>query len=64
MNLEKIKAAELEARRFLERVQALKADCKGKKDDDWITGRPALTGALRRSSLDLTRSLAAMRKAW
>lgn len=58
MQIEKIKKAQSEARRFLETVYELLESLTQKWD---ITGS-RLSGALRRSSLDLTRALAAMRK--
>lgn len=60
MKVERIKAAMAEAKRFLERAEEMLALLpKGETD---AVGRPVQSGALRRSSLDLGRSLAAMRK--
>ncbi len=63
MDKKDIYVAEVEARRFLDRV----ADFKGrlKTDDEFvkywhITGY-AETGALKRASLDLTRALSRLR---
>lgn len=47
-----------EARRFLERASALKVRLRN--DADGI--HPKETGALRRSSMDLTRALADLRR--
>lgn len=54
----RVMAAEDEARRFLRRVEAMRAAMK--KLDDSIP--PAENAAMKRASLDLTRALAAVRK--
>lgn len=55
MNKEKVSAAMSEARRFLR-----KADDFMKANQEFYT--PKESGALRRASMDLTRSLSEMRK--
>ena len=62
MTKEKIMAALAEAERFIERANiALEAaNLKGDKWNSWEI--PKERGALRRASMDLTRSLAEMRK--
>ncbi len=62
MTRAKIKAAEAEARRFLERVKALRAVLDDGAEDDPIWDCPRQSGAVRRASLDLTRALAEMRR--
>jgi hypothetical protein len=57
MTVTKIKAAIKEAEEFIKRGKAVIKENK----DDWICGTQA-TGALRRSSMELTRALAEMRK--
>ena len=60
MKLKLIKEAKSGAKRFLKRVDAsIKADQE--KERDWRM-IPKESGALRRSSLDLTRALVDMRK--
>jgi hypothetical protein len=56
MERDKVARAEDEAIRFLERAKEWRLAVKG---DDRV---PVAAGALRRASLDLTRSLAEMRK--
>ena len=56
----KVKAAEAEARRFLERAAAWRKAEKERQTYGY--GGSKESGALRRASLDLTRSLAEMRK--
>jgi hypothetical protein len=57
MNTKQLKAAKFEAERFLERAnEALK------KSETEITYGCAEGSAVRRSSMDLTRSLAKLRK--
>lgn len=62
MNIKKIETAEQEARRFLERVEAVKVLCTEFNRQYNHVDSPKETGALRRSSMDLTRALADMRK--
>lgn len=62
MNIKKIEIAEQEARRFLERVEAVKALCTEFNRQYNRIDSTKETGALRRSSMDLTRALADMRK--
>ena len=59
MRLEKILAAKTEAERFLSRIYALLQDEYALNHVTWGNEK---TGAIRRSSMDLTKSLAAMRK--
>ena len=59
MNLEKVIKAEKEAKRFL--VITKKVEQEISKDEYLFYGNK-LTGALRRSSMDLTRELAELRK--
>jgi hypothetical protein len=60
MKLEKIKEAQSEAKRFLKRAEVyLKAEKEKVCEYNMI---PKESGALRRSSLDLTRALADIRK--
>jgi hypothetical protein len=58
MQQDKIKVAEYEAKRFLEIVNMLMAE---PNRGDLLYGS-RMSGAVRRSSLDLTRALAEMRK--
>ena len=58
MTVTKIKAAIKEAKEFIERGNAVIKE----SDNNWIWGTQA-TGALKRSSMELTRALAEMRKA-
>lgn len=53
--------AQYEAERFLRIVEAAKA-CKGGRPDVFVTSNPKISGALRRSSMDLTRKLADLRQ--
>jgi len=48
-----------EARRFLERASAVKEALRA---DRFLNNHPKETGALRRSSMDLTRALADLRR--
>ena len=61
-----IKKAEIEAKRFLERVKELRETGQLPKvivdGKDWYLTGSKGTGAVRRASLDLTRALAVMRK--
>jgi hypothetical protein len=54
----RVLVAEEEARRFLQRVEVMRAAMK--KLDSYIP--PAENAAMKRASLDLTRALAAVRK--
>lgn len=67
MNMKNIKNAEAEAKRFLARIAEYKTAVKNAKyvghyGTEYTAATPKESGALRRSSLDLTRSLADMRK--
>ena len=57
MTEEKLKAAEFEARRFLERIKTLR---KVNAEHQWTN--PKEYGAVRRASMDLTRALADLRR--
>lgn len=59
MKEENLNTAIAEAKRFLEKAKKLKT--KAKKDDWWYFGCKE-SGAVRRSSMDLTRALAELRK--
>lgn len=59
MNMKKIKEAKAEAMRFLRKVAELEA---AEGDNAEILWGSKQSGAVRRSSMDLTRSLAEMRK--
>tara|TARA_R110000803_G_scaffold50845_2_gene105407 strand:- start:324 stop:518 length:195 start_codon:yes stop_codon:yes gene_type:complete len=61
MKVENILEAEQEAKRFLKRVRALRK-VQGLKDIDKRTYQSMETSAVKRSSMDLTRSLALMRQ--
>jgi hypothetical protein len=58
MNKHTIETAAAEAKRFLERVNALQA--VNKSNNEWE--QPKERGAVRRASMDLTRALAELRK--
>jgi hypothetical protein len=58
MTKTKINAAIKEAREFIKRAKVVIKET----ENDWIWGSKN-SGALRRSSMDLTRALAEMRKA-
>jgi hypothetical protein len=60
MLLTRINEAEAEARRFLDRVKALKDSCGN--NEYAISYGSKETGAVRRASMDLTRALAEMRR--
>jgi len=60
MRTENIEAALAEAKRFIVRVEALKA--RRKKGDPYGLRGCKESGAVRRASLDLTVTLAEMRK--
>lgn len=51
-----------EANRFIGRAATLLQTEWDKPPDNWEFCEPKLTGSLRRSSLDLTRALADMRR--
>ena len=57
MNKSKLHKAMFEARRFYEKAKELDKVWK----DSYLTGT-ALTGAVKRASMDLTRALADLRK--
>lgn len=58
MNLEAVKTAESEARRFLRRVQDMKE--KNKDQPSWVPAKEK--AAVKRASMDLTRALADLRR--
>jgi hypothetical protein len=60
MNLRKINTAEAEAKRFLEKVKAVKSRAKEERLI-FLTGCRE-TGALRRASMDLSNALVELRK--
>lgn len=61
MTIENIKRAQVEARKFLERVEDVR---KMEERGDFLEWKGSKqTSALRRTSMDLTRALAEMRKA-
>lgn len=60
MNAKSLDAAIENAQRFL--TEALAVQATYSPDHGWIMAGPKETGSLRRRSLDLTRSLAEMRK--
>ena len=60
----KMEVAEKEAMRFLEKVKAYKeSDCYYKNNDGYSFYQSKDRAAVKRSSMDLTRSLAEIRKA-
>ena len=61
MNMAAIKKAKAEAKRFLDAVRGLEADQPDGARFKYLMGSKH-TGAVRRSSMDLTRALADMRK--
>lgn len=64
MNTDKAKAAVFEAKRFIKAAEDyLIADSKRSKEG-WRFNNPKEQGACRRASMDLTRSLAELRKAF
>lgn len=64
MNAKTLEAAVYQARRFIERAEALKKAAKdhSMSADFGFYAHPKESGAVRRASLDLTRALAEMRK--
>lgn len=60
MRLEDVEEAAAEARRFLDRVDALTANVTPADARYHLSGSPE-TGAVKRASMDLTRALARMR---
>lgn len=64
MNKSTITEVEAELRRFLSKLEALKATDKFKAESSKYTGVGGCpeSAALRRSSLDLTKALAKLRK--
>ena len=62
MNMAQVNAAATQARKFLAAVDKLKA-VTATPNDAWHIAGSKQSGALRRSSMDLTRRLAEMRKA-
>ena len=63
MKLQNIKEAKKEAIRFLDRMDSLEKRIKEESENNWFRLEDGCkeTGALKRSSLDLTRSLSKMR---
>ena len=59
MNEKTLREALILARRFVEQAKDVQSDYRRM---DGMTPSPKKTGALRRTSLDLTRALAEMRK--
>ena len=59
MNKETIKTAKKEAKEFVKRCETLERLLGESK---WVCGYPVAAGSLRRQSMELTRSLAQMRK--
>lgn len=70
MNLNKLNNSIEEAERFLEKAKILKSELKNTYEIEGYNGRkiqctpscPKESGAVRRASMDLTRSLAELRK--
>ena len=63
MNLDTIRTAEAEAKRFLSRIAAAKAALVPSEHGDWQNNEDAkATAALKRASMDLTRALADLRR--
>lgn len=65
MNNHKIEACERLCKEFMERAQALRQhekECDAKADYRWFIYSPRESGALRRTSMELTRALADLRK--
>lgn len=62
MNKSKIEACEKLCREFLERAKKVKGDNDALGKDAWYWGSKD-TGALRRTSMELTRALADLRRA-
>jgi len=54
--------AEREAKRFLAACAKVRAESVDREPHSWPITGTAVTGALRRTSMDLTRALAALRK--
>jgi hypothetical protein len=61
MNLNTLNSAIAEAERFLVKAKELQNKEGEKLNRGYLTGN-ALTGSVRRASMDLTRALAEMRK--
>lgn len=61
MNKAKIEACEKLCQEFLERAKAVKDNCKPIGNAEWFWGSRE-TGALRRTSMELTRALADLRR--
>ena len=61
MKTDRIKDAIFEAQRFIDRAKAL-VSARGKLADDAEYDHPVEQGSLKRASLDLTRSIAVMRR--
>jgi len=60
MNLKKLELAMYEAKRFLDKAKLAKERMKGDESYYWMGSKE--TSAVKRASLDLTRSLAELRK--
>jgi hypothetical protein len=66
MENSKIEQCECLCREFLERAEALRQhekECNSKTDFRWFVYSPRESGALRRTSMELTRALADLRRA-
>lgn len=61
MNYRKLDSAIAHARRFIEEAKCLQTEMRGQKSDTVICGTRQ-SGRVRRSSLDLTRNLAELRR--
>lgn len=64
MKLDDIRATVAEARRFIQKAEALEAQYSQhlRSGSEYYFSAPKEAGAVRRASMDLTRALAAMRK--
>ena len=62
MKIDKVKQAEFEAKRFLNKLHDYMALCEEEKKLGYIQDRSKEASALKRSSLDLSRALADMRR--
>lgn len=65
MNKAKIEACECLCREFLERAEELRhheKECNANADFRWFIYSPRESGALRRTSMELTRALAELRR--
>lgn len=62
MNYKTLLEAQYEAERFLRIVEAARLEQSDRKDTDYLRISYRTSGALRRSSMDLTRKLADLRR--